>query len=272
MSFKYPYFKKNQEEKLPEPEQLKIDYHDEIEDDKRLKIAKFSPVDITGIIHPDWLTIFNNSGVDLNKKLKSLYKSGYENGFGVFPNPEDCMNVFSMSPEKIKCVIVAQDPYPGWDSETKSPVACGRCFATNSQNIPGSLERIRNSIANNFGKIEIVDKEHPNNLKGWIDQGVFLLNNTLVVYVSKGEIFEDSTYLKSLLNKSKVIWKGVTAYICKIISSLKTCNFILIGREAEYLKTEVTRYETAIHPSKRNDCEFTGECFLKVSAIKWNIM
>lgn len=271
MSFSYPFIKFEPRD-LPESENLKINYLDEIEDDKRPGMVKFFPVDITEKIHKSWISFFKEASIDLNKKLKAIYKFGYENGLSVYPNAEDCMNVFGMGIEEIRCVIVAQDPYPGWDKDTKMPVASGFCFATNSKNVPGSLERIRDSISENYGRIDIVDKNNPNNLKGWIDQGIFLLNNTIIVYVYKGLNSEKTQYLESVLKKPKTIWAGISTDVCKAISNIKNCPFILVGKEAEYLKSEVTKAEITVHPSKRNDCDFDGKCFLKISGIKWNVM
>jgi len=259
MEYNYPFIKKSFDDELPKAEII-----------TKGENYIFSPIDISQTIHPEWLKFFSESGIDFNKRLKLLYKVGYENNLSVYPKPEECMKVFEMSPDEIRCVVIGQDPYPGWDKEKKRSVACGYSFATKSKTLPGSLDRIMESIKEKFGSIQMVDKETPYSLLGWIQQGVFLLNNTPVVYVNNDEKSQDD--LKFIMSKPSLIWKGITSEICKLISLRKSCPFILFGRDAEYLKVDVTKPEIESHPSKRNDCEFRGECFLRIPIIKWNIM
>lgn len=221
-------------------------------------------------IHPSWHEFFFESGISFNDRLKAIYRKAYENNMMPRPNPRDVFNVFSMPLTSIKVVIVGQDPYPGWDSQSKSPVANGFSFATNSSEITGSLSRIFNSIQEKIGQIVTTRKENPYNLQGWIDQGVFLLNNTPVVYVPRDKKAVDDSESKEVKAYPKLVWKDLTREICKYIVSVNpNCHFILIGLETHYLKDKLPRCILTTHPSTRSSMEFTGDCFLQVDHIKW---
>jgi len=227
-------------------------------------------------IHPSWYPLFVTRGLQINERMKKAFKTAYTNGFTVRPNPEDVFNVFSMPISGIRAVIVGQDPYPGWDQETKRPKACGYAFATLSKEIPPSLQRIRTAIVNIFGPITITNKDQPNNLRGWIDQGVFLLNNTPLVFLtghSEVETSELSPRLRSLLSFPFSVWSGITTTICKEINTVNpACPFILMGREAHYLARTVAKAVSMNHPSTRSDCDFDGKCFTDVHTIEWTRM
>lgn len=228
-------------------------------------------VNVIGRIDKSWLAFFTERGIDFNGRLRHIYETAYKNDFQVRPFPEDILNVFSMPIDKIKAVVVGQDPYPGWCHQTKSPKANGFSFATNDPETPGSLQRIRVAIVNLTGQITIMDKQFPNNLLGWRSQGVFLLNNTPAVYVSDEE--QTSPRLQSLLQTPKRIWEGITATICKEISLVNPdCHFILLGREAHYLSRVVSKSVQAPHPSMRSDLDFDGKCFMEVAGIDWSKM
>lgn len=246
------------------------------ETEKRVMLTAVNVIDK---IHPSWWPLLVGRGLRINERMKNAYTKAYTNGFTVRPNAEDVFNVFSMPLASIRAVIVGQDPYPGWDQEMKKPKACGYAFATLAKETPASLQRIRMAIVNTQGQITIMNKEHPNNLKGWIDQGVFLLNNTPLVFLA-GHTEGSETYgseisprLRALLSFPTSVWQGITATICKEISSINPiCPFILMGREAHYLSRIVAKSIITNHPSTRSDCDFDGKCFTEVPLIKWTRM
>jgi uracil DNA glycosylase len=67
-------------------------------------------------------------------------------------------------------------------------------------------------IIKKFGETTLEISEHPFSLQGWIDQGVYLMNNTPVLYVSK-------TANEKTKAKAKEIWSGMSSLICKFIDS-----------------------------------------------------
>jgi len=236
--------------------------------------ALLSSLNVIDRIHRSWYPLLVSKGLRINDRMKKAYTIAYKNGFTVRPNPEDVFNVFSMPLESIRAVIVGQDPYPGWDQASKRPKACGYSFATLSKETPPSLQRIRTAIANTFGTFTITNKEQPNNLRGWIDQGVFLLNNTPLVFLIGGSESETecdiSPRMRSLLAYPSSVWQGITAAVCKEINTVNaTCPFILMGREAHYLSRIVAKTVITSHPSTRSECDFDGKCFTEVPGINW---
>lgn len=94
-----------------------------------------------------------------------------------YPANSDIFNVFKMPLDKIKVVILGQDPYPKGEG-------IGYAFAVNSDTtIPPSLRIIRNEVIES--KVErqqdLVDSLEWKTLKHWRQQGIFLLNAALTV-------------------------------------------------------------------------------------------
>lgn len=105
-------------------------------------------------------------------KLTSFVREEYSR-YRVYPPGKDIFRAFDRCPfDKVKVVIIGQDPYHGPDQ------ANGLCFSVNQGiAMPPSLINIFKEIKNDLGK------EIPPNgaLDRWADQGVLLLNATLTV-------------------------------------------------------------------------------------------
>jgi len=231
----------------------------------------FKAIDITHTIHESWKCLFLEGNTTINQKLKELYTKAYLNGLTVYPLPQDVLNCFSLPIEKVKVVIMAQDPYPGVDKNTKKPHACGRCFASESpDDTPGSLNRLRIEIVNRFGDLVIADKSRPNSLQGWINQGVMLMNYTPILYKFYGE--EKTAKINSLLQKPMITWAPITRLICEKIREVNPkCYFLLVGRNAQKAKAYVSNPIETGHPSDLNQNNtFSGDCFEKIPDIRWN--
>lgn len=91
----------------------------------------------------------------------------------IFPPEELVFSAFNFTPyDKIKVVIIGQDPYHG------SGQANGFCFSVNNGvKCPPSLINIFKEVKNDFG----CELPSSGNLIEWAKQGVFLLNSTLTV-------------------------------------------------------------------------------------------
>lgn len=109
---------------------------------------------------------------DYFKELASFVKDEYSNG-KVFPPGKDIFNAFWHCPiDKVKVVILGQDPYHGPDQ------AHGLAFSVKPGiPFPPSLLNIFKEIKSDLGK----DMPPNGDLTRWADQGVFLLNATLTV-------------------------------------------------------------------------------------------
>ncbi len=101
--------------------------------------------------------------------VKNEYKSE-----SVYPAPENIFRAFDLCPfEKVKVVILGQDPYHGQGQ------ANGLCFAVNSERLlPPSLKNIFKEIESDTSKS--VESKN-GDLSRWATQGVLLLNSTLTV-------------------------------------------------------------------------------------------
>jgi uracil DNA glycosylase len=259
-------------------EVIEVSVRSRVEDGSVIERLLFKSVNLLDKVDPSWYPLFIQRGLRLNELTRSIFMKAYQNGLGVRPLSEDIFNVFSMPLSKVRVVIVGQDPYPGWDHESKQPKACGYAFATNAKETPGSLQRIRNAIVNTCGQITITDKANPNSLKGWRDQGVLLLNNTPIVLVqsytgTEADEQDISARVRSILAFPKKAWAGITATVCKEISQANpNCHFILLGKETEYLSRVVSKFTCGPHPSMRSDLEFSGKCFSDAGEVDWTKM
>ena len=97
------------------------------------------------------------------KELDFLYKKE-----SVMPRKEDLFRAFNLDIDDIKVVILGQDPYPTYG------VADGLAFSTRSKKTPASLRNIFKELEDDLGI-----KKTSNNLEGWMEQGIFLLNTNL---------------------------------------------------------------------------------------------
>ena len=96
--------------------------------------------------------------------------------YAVYPPGSLIFNAFAHTPfEKVKVVILGQDPYHGKGQ------AHGLCFSVpDGVPPPPSLVNMYKEIQNDLG----VEPSASGNLEVWADQGVFLLNATLTVRAS----------------------------------------------------------------------------------------
>jgi uracil-DNA glycosylase len=96
-------------------------------------------------------------------------------GRKIYPKDEEIFNALNLTAfEKVKVVIIGQDPYPGEGQ------AHGLCFSTKRKDLPRSLSNIYKEI-----EAEYCEKPSHGDLTGWAKQGVLLLNATLTVRQGK---------------------------------------------------------------------------------------
>ena len=157
------------------------------------------------------------------KDLVSFIKEEYQR-YNCFPKGAEIFAAFKHCPfDKVKVVIIGQDPYHGVGQ------AHGLCFSVNKGiAIPPSLINIFEEIKND------VDKSVPSHgdLTRWAEQGVLLLNATLTVrahqagsHQNKGwEQFTDAVIEAISKNKEEVVfllWGGFAKKKGKKIDAAK---------------------------------------------------
>lgn len=98
-------------------------------------------------------------------------------GDNIFPPVHQIMRAFDLTPfDKVKVVILGQDPYP------TAGHANGLAFSVNAcvEPIPKSLKNIFKELEDDLGV-----KRTAGSLRDWADQGVLLMNNVLTVHEGK---------------------------------------------------------------------------------------
>lgn len=131
------------------------------------------------------------------------------------PKKENIFRVFQMPVNKIKVVILGQDPYPIPGN------AIGRAFAVSENTkIPAILKIIQKELSDEIPlSIPYAGKDWKT-LEHWQDQGVFLLNTALTVETGRA-----GSHLK--------YWEEFTKIVISYISVTQPCIWLLWGKKAE---------------------------------------
>lgn len=152
----------------------------------------------------------------------------------IFPPGNLIFNAFQHTPfEKVKAVILGQDPYHGEGQ------AHGLCFSVPPGiPLPPSLKNIFKELNSDLG---MALPDH-GNLEKWADQGVLLLNATLTVRASQAGSHQ---------NKG---WENFTNRVIEKVSSLhEGIVFLLWGRYAQAKESLIDGQKhlilKAAHPS-----------------------
>src|SRR5579863_8850832 len=99
-------------------------------------------------LEPSWKEALQDEfGKDYFKKLAEFVKGEYKHAI-VYPPPKNIFRAFELTPfDKVKVVILGQDPYHG------AGQANGLCFAVNQGvPLPPSLHNIFKEIESDLGK------------------------------------------------------------------------------------------------------------------------
>jgi uracil-DNA glycosylase len=160
----------------------------------------------------EWLKWLQNE-IDKGyyKKLEEFLELEYANKT-IFPPQSEIFNALEITPpQKIKLVILGQDPYH------KKGQAHGLSFSVNNGiAIPPSLRNIFKEIEN-----DLAVKNINTDLTPWANQGVLLLNTVLTVVEGKADSHKDKG------------WEKVTdSIISQISNNNKGVIFLLWGSKA----------------------------------------
>ena len=132
----------------------------------------------------------------------------------VFPKDEKIFSALNYTPfDKLKVVIIGQDPYHGKDQANGLAFSVPKGFKT-----PPSLRNIHKELMNDLG----INNFNQTDLSSWAKQGVLLLNSTLTVIHNKPNSHQD------------IGWEKFTdTIIKKIVSKKKGIIFLLWGKNAQ---------------------------------------
>lgn len=167
-------------------------------------------------LEPGWLNVLQDEfKKDYMVKLRHFLQDEKQQGQVVYPKNTDIFNAFNKTPfDKVKVVILGQDPYPG------AHQAHGLSFSVQKGiAIPRSLINIYKELETDIPGFK---KPAHGNLEGWAQQGVLLLNATLTVRAG------------APASHQKKGWEIFTDAVIKKISDLKEgVVFILWGSYAQ---------------------------------------
>ena len=170
--------------------------------------------------------------IHLNETVTKFYKAETKH---IFPPEELIFRAFDLcSFEKLKVVILGQDPYPTFGN------ANGLCFS-----VADSVEVLPKSLKNIFLEVQEdlkIDFPKNGNLERWANQGVLMLNSILTVEEGNPNSHKD------------IGWEQFTdAVIHKISIEKSQLVFLLWGRNAiakkEIIACKKHLVLTAPHPS-----------------------
>lgn len=134
-------------------------------------------------IHPSWNEILNGEfDKEYFVRLTQFVREEYNNNT-CYPPGNEIFNAFNLCPvDKVKVVIIGQDPYHGPGQ------AEGLCFSVKTGiDLPPSLVNIFKEIKADIGTVPQVITDangrqmYDGSLRRWAEQGVLLLNATLTV-------------------------------------------------------------------------------------------
>ncbi|ATQ35402.1 uracil-DNA glycosylase [Mesoplasma entomophilum] len=203
----------------------------------------------------EWNNFLANN--NLLKKIEELINKAYKTKETIYPSKEDCLRLFNLiSPKEVKVVIIGQDPYHN------PKQANGIAFsASNEIKTPKSLINIFKELDSDLN-IKHYDN---NDLSGWVEQGVLLINTCWTVIENNPG------------SHAKLGWQEIVSVI---LSNLNKNNpnlvYCLWGNYAkrvyENLEFKTSNVISSAHPSPFSYLKGFKESkpFSKINAILLN--
>lgn len=166
------------------------------------------------------------------QQLKAFLLQEKQSAQVIYPPSSEIFAALDLTPfDKVKVVIIGQDPYHGPGQ------AHGLCFSVNRNiPIPPSLKNIYKELVNDVG----INMPTHGDLRYWAKQGVLLLNATLTVRANQAGSHQ---------NKG---WEQFTDAIIKHLNAeRKDLVFLLWGSFARSKKALITGHQVfeSAHPS-----------------------
>jgi len=186
-------------------------------------------------IEPSWLKHLESEfETPRMKKLKEFLKHEYDAGKVIYPPKPLYFQAMNLTPlEKVKVVILGQDPYHGPNQ------ANGLCFSVSpGVRLPPSLQNIFKEMRDDIGKPIPEDGD----LSKWAQQGVLLLNSVLTVEKEQAASHQGKG------------WEQFTDKIISVVNDrCQNVVFILWGayaqKKAAFVDTKRHHVLQSVHPS-----------------------
>lgn len=202
-----------------------------------------------------WKTLIFNYLKTKTLLVQNIWEHLEPNLNKILPNNNRVFRALNFTdPEKIKIVIIGQDPYPNPQQ------ACGLAFSSEDGKVPASLKNIFKEIQADFGGSLRTNAD----LTDWAKQGVLLINTTLTVLPGQSNCH------------AKIGWYNITKFIVETVWNQSPKSvFLLWGRSAQNLvkHNDPTRILKAGHPSplsygRKNAGNFKGcKHFIKANQL-----
>jgi uracil-DNA glycosylase len=170
---------------------------------------------------------------ELTRFVKEEYKKGT-----VYPAPRNVFRAFDLCPfEKVKVVILGQDPYHGEGQANGLSFAVSEGVA-----LPPSLQNIFKEIESDLQLNRLNLHTRSGDLERWAEQGVLLLNATLTVRAREAGSHQDKG------------WEQFTDTVIRTLSEEREhLVFILWGNYAKRKGAHIDRSKHLVlesaHPS-----------------------
>lgn len=178
------------------------------------------PQEKVGQLHPSWLAVIGDEPEKpYMQALRSFLNQEKAAGKVIYPPSPLIFNAFNHTPfDKVRVVIIGQDPYHGQDNNGQAQ-AHGLSFSVpHGVTPPPSLKNIFKEIASDLN----INIGKTGDLTAWANQGVLLLNATLTVEQAKAGSHQ---------NKG---WEQFTdAAIAALIAHREGLVFVLWGSYAQ---------------------------------------
>lgn len=166
-------------------------------------------------LHTDWNSFIKaEQRLAYYPQLTSFVQGERDSGKAIFPPEDEVLSAFEKTPlDKVRVVIIGQDPYHGPDQ------AHGLCFSVkHGIKTPPSLVNMYKELVTDIPGFTTPEHGH---LSSWADQGVLMLNTVLTVEQGKAH------------SHAKSGWETFTAHALSLLNQQSSpIIFILWGAHA----------------------------------------
>ncbi len=168
------------------------------------------------VLAPDWAEALTPLRSHL-EELENFLENEQAAGRDFLPAPPQILRAFSYPLDKVKVLIVGQDPYP----TPEHPIGLAFAVHKKVRPVPRSLQNIYTELESDLG---IPPAAH-GDLSSWCQQGVLLLNRVLTVRPA------------APASHRGIGWEAVTEQAIKILAARsRPLVAILWGRQAQELR------------------------------------
>jgi len=173
-------------------------------------------------VHSSWNGVLDPLASQIEKIVESISE------VEIAPSLDRIFAVCEMDLNRVKCVIIGQDPYPTRGN------AHGLAFSVSPEvkPIPASLKNIFTELVSDIG----IQQPVRGDLSPWKDQGVLLLNRVLTTKVGESNAH------------TNIGWQEITTQIAQAAASQGAIG-VLWGKSAQELSYLFTHKIESVHPS-----------------------